>query len=86
MSWSIYALGKPEAVAKKIRDDGDKITYLQGDEKVIKEKAIDLLETITKAYVGGAVTVAANGHAGVNGETKYQNLSISVAPLNGFIE
>ncbi len=36
MSWSVAAFGKPEAVAKKLKEEFEKITYLEGAEATAK--------------------------------------------------
>lgn len=87
MSWSVYAMGKPEAVVKKIEAEFDNITYLQGPEKELKELAKELLVKATKAYSGNAVVnITSSGHASETIDSKSQTLNISITPMYGFVE
>ena len=80
MSWSVAASGEPKDVAAKLEKDFAAITYLQDPEKSICISAAKLIAETLAAYEGQNVGVSANGHAGVNGTQKYQNLQISILP------
>jgi hypothetical protein len=80
MSWSVSAGGEAKEAAAKLEKDFQAITYLQGPEKGICESAAKLIAETLAAYDGVNVSVTANGHAGVDGQKKYQNLQIVIQP------
>jgi hypothetical protein len=80
MSWSVSASGEPKEVAAKLEKDFQAITYLQGPEKGICESAAKLVAETLAGYDGTDVSVTANGHAGIDGPRKYQNLQIVIQP------
>ena len=80
MSWSVSAIGEPKEVAAKLEKDFAAITYLQGPEKEICQSAQKLVAETLAAYVGTNVSVMANGHAGIDGDKRYQNLQIVIQP------
>lgn len=81
MSWSVSASGTREEVEKKLEDDfRGPLNYLTGAEKGICRVAQTVIFQTLTGYEGQNVSVSANGHAGVNGEIKYQTLNISIQP------
>jgi len=80
MSWSVSASGDAKEAREKLAKDLEAITYLTGPEKEIKESTAKLIDQVLTGYEGTDVIVSANGHAGINGEKKYQNLNITIHP------
>lgn len=81
MSWSISQSGKQEEIAKSLEEAFDSITFLQGDEKDLKELAkIIVLKAVNSYSRSYTVNVSASGHASFNGESKAETLSISINP------
>ncbi len=81
MSWSVSAIGKPEAVAKKLAEDFSKITYLGPEEEAVKDA---IAEVVAKALATtvGAVEVSASGSLSGG----MQSASLRIDPKYGFIE
>ncbi len=81
MSWSVSAIGKPEAVAKKLAEDFSKITYLGPEEAAVKDA---IAEVVAKALATtvGAVEVSASGSLSGG----MQSASLRIDPKYGFIE
>lgn len=87
MSWSVQAVGKPEAVVKKLATEFEKITYLAGVEAELKDAVDKLVAVAVSAYTGSyAVRVTASGSASNYKEGVTQSLNLLIEPIYGFIE
>lgn len=90
MSWSVAAFGKPEAVAKKLKEEFEKITYLEGAEATAKEKIGEVVQVILADLKGVSVKVSASGSAShyKSGEQDIgqHSVSLSIESLFGFVE
>lgn len=89
MSWSVNAIGKPKAVAEKTEKDFVQSHVCDEPEETVRQAA---RAAIAAALAGNtnpavAVQVTASGHMGKNdiGEA-YNDLSIHIAPIYGFVE
>ena len=87
MSWCVSAIGKPEAVGKKLATDFGKITYLSGVESELKENAARLVELALSGFSGPrAVKVSAGGSASNYNGAKTQFLKILIEPIYNLAE
>ena len=96
MSWSVGAIGKPEAVAKKLAAEFDNIKHLEGPEDLLKMRVADLVAVALAAYTGPehskmheqkyAVQVTASGSGMAHGDHKTQTLSLEIKAVYGFCE
>ncbi len=88
MSWSVSALGKPEAIAKKLAEDFAKITYLVPEEAAVKDAIADVVaKTLLTQAKGTAVDVSASGSLStfVKGG-KLHSVNLSIKTIYGFVE
>lgn len=86
MSWSVSAIGKPTAVAAKVRNDLGRIKCVDPEENV-KNHACALLESALGAQkAASCVKVEASGHQSGDGENAQNTLTIKVEPIYGFVE
>jgi hypothetical protein len=88
MSWSIYALGKVPAVAKKVEEEMAKIGYCQEPEESVRQQAGKAILTALNAYPGDKVVhVEASGHQDSVNEGKGVNyLQVKIEPKGYFLE
>ena len=86
MSWSVSAIGKPEAVAVKLAAELSGIKYLSGVEAEIKDLIAGVIAKAVGDTVGMAVQVIANGSASTGTGTKSQSIEIEIRPIYGFVE
>ena len=80
MSWSVQAIGKPEAVAKKLEEAFSKIIY-EGSEGSVKDKIAEAV-AIALANTDGVVKVYASGSLSSGKHT----VQLTIEPLYGFVE
>ncbi len=93
MSWSVTAIGKPEAVRQKLTEEFEKVKHLKGIEDILKMRVADLVDVALRDYSGKqhAVQVIASGSAssyaaGTVDESKTQNLSLEIKQVYGFCD
>jgi hypothetical protein len=93
MSWSVSAVGKSDAVARKLAAEFETIEKnVQGPEvEVVKGAAASIAATLAAQVPAAAVKVSASGSQSSMGQsgapTKYTNsCSIAIEPLHGFVE
>ncbi len=83
MSWSVSAIGKPAAVAKKLAEDFSRITYLGPEEKAIKDAIAGVVEkTLAATAPNTAVEVEASGSFSGG----LQSARMDIRPKYGFVE
>lgn len=91
MSWSTEAVGKPDAVARKIAADISNIKC-QGPEEAIKNEISDVIGLALGDFPPGAVVrVRASGsqsYVDYHDHTKgrHHTLNVSIEPIWGFVE
>jgi len=92
MSWSINALGKASAVAKKLATDFDRINCLE-PEQTIKNQVASSVATALAAFPADfPVRVEASGSQSTYGDqsggpaTHLNQLSVKIEPLWGFLD
>ena len=90
MSWSVSAVGKPQAVAAKLAKDLSSIKCVEPEE-TIKNAVAQILGTALAAFPPGmAVTITASGSQYVPDSTKpgeaQNQLKVDLQPLYGFCE
>lgn len=91
MSWSVSALGKSDAVARKLAADFEKIRVVGPEVQVVETAAASVAAILAAQVPPTAVSVKAFGSqsqsGGAPGPTSYTNsCSIVVEPLYGFVE
>ena len=85
MPWGVFAIGKPGAVAEKLKKDFSAMKYpdvglVEGE---LKDAAQKLIMQALAAQDGHVVKVAAGGR----GDSRlHQTLQILVEPVEGFVE
>lgn len=86
MSWSFYGIGKPEAVARKAREDMARQKCHEPEES-IKSMALDLIETSLMAMpASSAVHVQASGSQSKNDNGAVNTFNLKIDPVYGFVE
>jgi hypothetical protein len=85
MSFSIYCIGKPDAVKRKLVETS---ISLSGQSKDEFDAVAPAIATILDQQVGnGVVQLNANGHATItDGVKTFGQVSIEVKPLGQFVE
>jgi len=85
MSFSVYLIGKPEAIKRKLAEQSESLT---GQSKAEFDAVKPALETILDQQVGnGVVQLNAHGHACFVGEEKtYGNCGVEVRALGQLAE
>jgi hypothetical protein len=93
MSWSVSAVGKPEAVALSIGAQFDAASVCGEPEETIRQQAREMIQTALCAQKSDSVVqVSANGSQsstfidGKWGAPYTNNLEIKVQPIHGFVE
>lgn len=93
MSWSVNAVGRPQAVAAKIKKDLAAITCSEPEE-TIKNAISSVIATAVEAYPESyAVSVSASGSQGPGYDPdktgapmgQVNNLHVNISPLYGFV-
>ncbi len=90
MSWSVFAVGKPAAVAAKIKQDLSRIVCREPEE-TLKTNACQMVELALSAFPpNSAVKVEASGSQSVpdaaTPAVALNNLTLKIGPIWGFIE
>lgn len=91
MSWSVSAVGRASAVAAKLARDFSSIKCSEPEE-TIKNTVASAIATALSAFPpGSSVQVSANGSQqsveyGKDTPEKINQLTVSIAPLWGFVE
>lgn len=87
MSWSLNAVGRPEAVKAKIAADASQNKCSEPEES-IKQSAVAAICLAVGSYAPDTVvTVRASGSQYVDRSVvKYNQLSVSIEPVHGFTE
>ena len=89
MSWSVSAVGKPEAVAAKLDRDFANITYLGKEEAALKDIAAVLvgkaLAANTRKDLVMQVTAAGSGSTHP-ADGSQQSVNVSIGQIYGFVE
>jgi hypothetical protein len=83
MSWSVSAIGKPEAVAKKLAEDFANITYCGPEELAIKDAIADC---VAKALASTVPNTAVEVHASGSQSGGLQSVRLDIQPKYGFVE
>jgi hypothetical protein len=91
MSWSVSAIGKSDAVARKLATDFAAIKVTGPEVDVVNSAAAAIAAALAAQVPPTAVRVAASGSQSSMGQsgspTSYTNtMSISIEPIYGFVE
>ena len=89
MSWSVQAVGKPEAVATKLANDFQRITYLGKEEASLKDAVAELVAKVLALNTrkDALINVQANGSGSTHpADGSQQTVSLSISSLYGFVE
>ncbi len=92
MSWSVSAIGKSDAVAKKLAAEFTSIAYLKGPEAGVKDAAAAVVAVALAGQIPPtAVKVNCCGSQSTttakDGSTLHTNsLKIEIDPIYGFVE
>lgn len=91
MSWSVNAVGKPAAVAAKLAIDFSRITCSEPEQTIKNHVAESVAVALAVFPPNYAVRVLASGSQGCPDsskapEEKYNQLSVSIEPIYGFVE
>lgn len=87
MSWSVSAIGKPSKVAERLTADFAKLTYLaKPEDEIAAAIGQALIKAAGDTTDVAAIRIEASGSMGSNGGNHTHNISISVAPVYGFVE
>lgn len=91
MSWSVSAVGKSDAVAKKLAADFDRISVTGPEVEAVAGAKAAVMAALGAQVPPTAVQVTASGSQGTMGQTdgpsRYTNsVKIDVQPFFGFIE
>ncbi len=90
MSWSVSAVGRPDAVRKDIRAQFERNNCSEPERSIAHAvgAAIDVAldaegsETVVKVYASGSL-----GYKDYTKQTGiYNNISVTVEPIHGFVE
>jgi hypothetical protein len=92
MSWSVSAIGKPAAVAAKVKEDLAGYKCVDPEEDVKHAAGAVILHALKAQAPDTAVRVNASGHQGTmygpDGKSTgiHNTLRIEVEPIHGFVE
>lgn len=89
MSWSFSAVGRPNAVAQKLRVEAE-TTRCAGAEETARKAVLEQASLLCENGFSSdnAVRVAASGSAYTQGDgsQSYNSLDLKIEPLYGFVE
>jgi hypothetical protein len=88
MSWSVQAIGKAPAVAKKLATDFEKITHCSPEETAVKNSAAAAISMALQhcTAADAIVNVNANGSESSGQGGKTNSLKIEVNTIFGFLD
>lgn len=86
MSWSFYGMGKPEALAKKAREDMT-CQKCSEPEESIKDMALAIIEKSLMAMpAASAVRIQASGSQSKDERGATNTFKLDIEPIYGFVE
>lgn len=89
MSWSVYAVGRPKAVAKQTKRDIERLALAE-PEKSVSLKISDIIAAALAEFPDASVvSIKASGSQSVvAGENngKFNTVSLEITPLWNFVE
>jgi hypothetical protein len=87
MSWSVFAVGKAEAVTKKAAADFKGITYLPPEEALVKDATADLVaKTLSTQRPDSVIRLETSGSMSTDGDKKSHSVSVKLEAIHGFTE
>lgn len=90
MSWSVNAIGRASAVAKKLKSDFERIKCSEPEETIKNTVAVAVTAALDAFPPDTAVKVEASGSQycpdSTKPDQKFNNLTVKLEPLYGFVE